>query len=350
MKIAVFLPNWIGDAVMATPALRALREHYIDAEIYGIMRPYVAQVLEGLDLLDQTLLYAPKAKQPELKGRKLTARLRKEHLDLAVLFPNSMRTASLAWMSGAKRRLGFSRDLRSLLLTDALPAKSRRIPHPAINEYLRLVEHLGCSRLTHQTELAVTAKDQKALEQFWDSKNPALRTQGVVCLNSGGAFGAAKDWPADKFAQLANQLADETGHTVLVLCGPAEEENARQIVNLANHPHVLSVAGEKLSIGLTKAAVQESRLLVTTDSGPRHFAQPFGVPVVTIFGPTHIDWSETFYDKGIHVQQEVDCGPCQQRVCPRGHHRCMTDLKVERVFQAAMSLLDQNQHLLPLAG
>jgi len=350
MKIAVFLPNWIGDAVMATPALRALRDHYVDAEIFGVMRPYVGQVLEGLDLLDRTFLYAPRTKSPELKSRHLTAELRKEHLDLAILFPNLLRTATLAWMSGANRRLGFSRDMRGLLLTDSLSPKSRRIPHPAVNEYLRLVEHLGCSKLTHNTELAVTAQDQEALDQFWHNKNPALRQQGVICLNSGGAFGAAKDSSAEKFAQLGRRLATETGHTILVLCGPAEEENARSIVKQADHPSVISVAGEKLSIGLTKAAVKESRLLVTTDSGPRHFAQPFNVPVVTLFGPTHIAWSETFYARGVHVQQQVDCGPCQQRVCPRGHHRCMTDLKVDRVFSAAMQLLEQDQSLLPMAG
>ncbi|MEZ6047536.1 MAG: lipopolysaccharide heptosyltransferase II [Planctomycetaceae bacterium] len=343
MKIALFLPNWIGDAVMATPAMRAIREQYLDAEIFGIMRPYVGQVLEGLDLVDRTLLYSPKTRNPELKAWNMAMDLRRENLDMAVLFPNSLRTAAMAWMTGASRRVGFQRDLRGWLLTDALTPHSRKQPNPVINEYLRLAEHLGCSKLTHQTELAVTDADKSALELFWRKTGNLLRKRGVFCINSGGAFGAAKDWPTASFGRLASMLANETGKTILILCGPAEEENAREIVRIADHPHVISLAGEKLSIGLTKAAIKESELLITTDSGPRHFAQPFGVPVVSIYGPTHIEWSNTFYEKGINLQKEVDCGPCQKRKCPLGHHRCMTGMQVETVYGTALRLWEK-QH------
>jgi heptosyltransferase-2 len=103
----------------------------------------------------------------------------------------------------------------------------------------------------------------------------------------------------------------------------------------------VSLADVPLSLGLTKAAVKHSELLITTDSGPRHFAPPFDVPVLTLFGPTHIAWSETYYDKALHLQLAVDCGPCQQRRCPLEHHRCMRDLSVERVYAAAVALLDR---------
>ena len=112
-------------------------------------------------------------------------------------------------------------------------------------------------------------------------------------------------------------------------------------VEVADHPQVVSFAETEPGIGLTKAAVKNSDLLITTDSGPRHFAAPFDVPVVTLFGPTHIAWSETFYPNSIHLQLDVDCGPCQKRVCPLQHHRCMTELSPERVFAAAQSLLDR---------
>jgi heptosyltransferase-2 len=104
---------------------------------------------------------------------------------------------------------------------------------------------------------------------------------------------------------------------------------------------VVSLAGENLSIGLTKAAVRQSALLVTTDSGPRHFAPPFRVPVITLFGPTHTAWSETYYKRSLHLQMEVDCGPCQRRVCPLAHHRCMRDLSVDWVFKAAVTMLER---------
>jgi heptosyltransferase-2 len=156
----------------------------------------------------------------------------------------------------------------------------------------------------------------------------------MVALNPGGAFGAAKHWPAAHFGALAKRLTTELGRSVLVLCGPAERDEAREIVRLAGHPLVAGLADEPSSIGLTKAAVRRSELLVTTDSGPRHFAAPFGVPAVTLFGPTHIAWSETYSADAVHLQIPVDCGPCQQRACPLGHHRCMTELTPDRVFEA----------------
>jgi heptosyltransferase II len=88
--------------------------------------------------------------------------------------------------------------------------------------------------------------------------------------------------------------------------------------------------------------VRRADLLVTTDSGPRHFAAAFGTPVVTLFGPTHIAWTETYYSKAIHLQKQVPCGPCQRRVCPLDH-RCMKELTPAEVFAAATALLKRRE-------
>lgn len=340
MKIAVFVPNWIGDVVMATPALRAIREKFSGAEIVAVLRPYVADALAGLNLVDRLIVHEPKSKVAGAqRGFRFIRTLRNERFDLAVLLPNSFHAAALAFLSGARRRVGFDRDGRGWLLTDRLPSRPKNVPHPVMDEYLRIAAYLGCAKLERTTELACLPEDERRLEAFWDQHDSRLRKAGVVTLNSGGAFGAAKHWPAESFAHLAKTIAEKLGHTVLVLCGPAEREQARLIAALAQHDRVLSLADAPLSIGLTKAAVKSSVLLVTTDSGPRHFAAPFNVPVVTLFGPTHIAWSETFYSKSTHLQIPVDCGPCQQRICPEGHHRCMKDLRPESVFEAATRLL-----------
>jgi heptosyltransferase-2 len=102
---------------------------------------------------------------------------------------------------------------------------------------------------------------------------------------------------------------------------------------------VVSASSLPPSIGLTKALVKRFALLVTTDSGPRHFAAAFDVPVVTLFGPTHIEWTETYFSKAVHLQEKLPCGPCQQRVCPLGHHQCMTQLSAQRVAMACFDLL-----------
>ncbi len=339
MKIAVFLPNWIGDAVMATPTLRAVRDKFTQAEIVAVVRPYVADVLAGLETVDRLLLHDPRGTVRENRGRRFVQRLRSERFDVALLLPNSLRSGWLAWLSGAKRRIGFDRNARRLLLTDPVRPRSRKVPHPVIDEYLRLAAQLGCSRLSRQMELAILPQDEQQLDRFWERYDPQLRKAGVVCLNPGGAFGSAKHWPTSSFGDLAARIAGDLDQSVLVLCGPAEIQTAREIVCRANHPHVVTLADVTLSLGLAKAAVKSCKLLVTTDSGPRHFAPPFGVPVVTLFGPTHIAWSETFSPKAVHLQLDVDCGPCQRRVCPLEHHKCMRDLSVAQVYSAVVGLL-----------
>jgi heptosyltransferase II len=170
---------------------------------------------------------------------------------------------------------------------------------------------------------------------WWDRER-LNRFGEVICLNPGAAFGAAKHWPTEHFARLAGDLARQRGSGVLVLCGPKEREQCRAIIAGASHPHVRGLAEHPLSLGLTKACVRRASLLVTTDSGPRHFAAAFGRPVVTLFGPTHIAWTETYFPREIHLQRKLDCGPCQKRVCPLGHHRCMKELTPDTVFAAVV--------------
>lgn len=346
MKIAVFCPNWVGDMVMATPALRGVRRRFPKAHIVAVLRPYVAGVLDGLDLVDRRLLHDPRhgagVHGEAARGWAFARRLRAEHFDLALLLPNSFRSAIWAWMSGAPRRVGFNRNARGWLLTDAVVPRFAGTPHPVIDDYLRLATYLGCKKLSRTMELATSSADEKHLQLFWKRQRLGkFVEQGVVCINPGGAFGSAKHWSVSSFAQLARQMAAEFEKRVLVLCGPAERAEAKEIVRLARHPAVVSLADEPASLGLTKAAIRRSDLLITTDSGPRHFAPPFQVPVVTLFGPTHTAWSETYYERSLHLQLDVDCGPCQQRVCPLKHHKCMQDLNVGWVFKAAATLLER---------
>jgi heptosyltransferase-2 len=124
-----------------------------------------------------------------------------------------------------------------------------------------------------------------------------------------------------------------------VLCGPHEQESARRIVEQSAQAGVVSLAGQPLSIGLSKACVRRSALMVSTDSGPRHFAAAFGVPLVTLYGPTHPAWSDLHYPLETKLSVPVDCGPCQQSTCQTGDHRCMTGLEVDVVLRAVVEQL-----------
>lgn len=340
MKIALFLPNWIGDVVMATPAVRAIREHFRDAELIGVCKPYVAGVLEGSPWLDRLVLFDKKG---PLSRRLLPVawKLHREGVDEAVLFTNTFRSALAARLGGCARRRGYVRYGRRWLLTEGLEPvrdeKGKLLPSPIIKAYNLLAEKLGCPAPSNRMELFTTPADEEAADRVWRQTRLAGYPE-VICLNPGAAFGSSKHWPTESFVQLAQDLADWRGSGVLVLCGPAERELAGHIVKLARRPAVQSLAEFPPSLGLTKACIRRADLLITTDSGPRHMAAAFERPVVTLFGPTHIAWTETWYPRAVHLQKEVPCGPCQLRKCPLDH-RCMTTLTPKEVFQSAVELL-----------
>lgn len=346
MNLAVFVPNWIGDVVMATPAFRALRRHFADARIVGVMKPYVAGILDGGDWFDERLVAHG---GPWSQGILATAwKLRRLRIDLAVLFPNTFRSALSARLGGARRILGYDRYCRAPLLTDVLqPLRDpdgRLLVSPVLDAYNRLAEQAGCPSPGNELELYTTPADEAAADQVWEMGRLGDHAE-VICLNPGAAFGAAKHWPAESFTQLARDLVERHRASVLVLCGPAEKALASAIAAGTGLAQVVSLGdlvdrgGPRLSLGLTKACVRRADLLVTTDSGPRHFAHAFDRPVVTLFGPTHVGWTETYHPRAIHLQKKVDCGPCQMRVCPLDH-RCMTTLRPAEVLQAARSLLE----------
>lgn len=342
MKLVVFCPNLIGDTVMATPAIRSLRRGFAGATIVGVIKPHVAPVLDGLDLFDRLIPCDPRSRDRGARTLAAIRSLRAEQPDLAVLFPNSFRSALMAWLSGARRRVGYARGGRDVLLTDRLfeprTEKGRRVPNPIVEYYLELPRLLGCPTGSLRTELATTDNDEAAADRAW-AELGLPDEEPVVCLNTGGAFGPAKNWPVEHFAALARRLAEEQDTAVLVICGPSERANARAIADQAGHPRVVSLADQPLSIGLSKACVRRASLLITTDSGPRHFAAPFRVPVLTLFGPTFIAWTRMHDPLAQHLFQPVPCGPCQQPVCPLGHHRCMRELTPEAVYQAALRML-----------
>lgn len=342
-SLAIFLPNWVGDVVMATPAIRALRNTYRASRLIGVLRPYVADVLGGLNWFDEIV--------PTERGlsRIFTTarRLRQFRPDTALLFPNSFRSALIAWLAGCRRRIGYRRYGRGPLLTTPLSPirdeSGRVAPSPVIDAYNALAVTAGCDDPGYAMVLALTDDDMRGCDEVWQRLG-LVRYRRVVAFNPGGAFGSAKHWPTPYFAELARSVVDRLDCAVLVLCGPKERDTAREIVGLADTPRVTSLADERLSIGLTKACIARSDLLVTTDSGPRHFGIAFGKPVVSLFGPTHIEWTRTYHPLEVCLQKVVPCGPCQRRVCPFDH-RCMNELRPSEVLTAILELWNRANSL-----
>lgn len=338
MRLGIFLPNWIGDVAMATPAIRALRRFVGEGSLIAIMRPYVAEALGGNPWFDAQILYDKKSSaDAALKWPAVQQKLRDAELDAVVLLTNSLRTGWMAYRSGASQRIGMAGNLRSPLLTTRVypPRQGRRaLTIPPINGYLQVAYAAGASPEAPTMELFTTAADEQAADAAWSRLN--LPADGrVAVLNTGGAFGAAKDWPAASFTQLALRLVRERDFHVVLNCGPAERQAVRDIVADAHDERITNLADEPaLPIGLTKALIRRARLLVTTDSGPRFFGVAFGVPTVSLFGPTSTKYTRTGAANDKTLSLGLGCQPCMARTCPLQHHRCMRDLSVDRVWAA----------------
>lgn len=349
-KILVVQPSWVGDAVMATPTLRAIRQLYPDAHIGYLMKRYVKPIYTGMPWADQLITYRT-GKTDKKSGKSmfdLAARLASAKFDLAVLLTNSFQSALICKMARIDRVVGYDRDARSFLLTDRLLApkeKGKFIPSPIIKYYMGLARYLGAPERNLKMELFVTPSERNEGDEILaragldtDTVRPASQGQAPwILLNPGAQFGAAKCWLPEHFAALSDRFVDQLGATVLISSAPRERQIVEAILKHTKRPAVdLQKAG--LSLGALKEIVRRCDLMVTNDTGPRHLAAAFGVPVVTVFGPTHPEWTEIYYPKEKQVAIKVFCGPCQKKICPLDH-RCMTGITPEMVFEASMGLL-----------
>ncbi len=345
-RILVSVPNWVGDVVMATPALRAIRRQFSTARIVHLMRPYVADVLAGTCFSDEQVFWPrPRGEREGTEGLPgLVRRLRGERFDLAILLTNSFRSALVARLAGAGRRVGYARDGRGWLLTDGL--KPRRgggklgvgrqyIPVPAPEYYNELAGYVGCREVEERLELATLPGDEAAIDRRLGPVEPG---RPLVVLNPGAGYGSAKCWPAEYYAEVADALAARQGARVVATLGPKERVIAERLQAAVRRPIEVFV-DPPLGLGPLKALIRRCRLLITNDTGPRHFAAAFEVPVVTVFGSSDPAWTDTRFAKERAVMLDLDCMPCMERTCPLRHHRCMRELPPAIVTARAEELL-----------
>ena len=171
-----------------------------------------------------------------------------------------------------------------------------------------------------------------------------LDSQSLLAILNPGGNNPAKRWPADRFAAVAAHLG-AAGLRVLINGSPGEADLAAQITQLSGGRAIsLPALGVTLGSLLGVLATGRARIMVTNDTGPRHIAAAFGVPVVTIFGPTHMEWTEIYFSKERKVSIPVFCGPCQKKTCPLDH-RCMTRVTPAMVHDAAVQLLGKTPRI-----
>lgn len=329
-RIMVRSTNWVGDAVMTTPAMADLRKAFPDAEIVVVANPLVAQLFTWHPYCDRVLVYDKKGPHKGFAGLwKFARQLSRENFDMAVLLQNAIEAAIMAAVAGIPRRVGYRTDARRLLLTHgiAVGAEQKRLHH---TEYYRhMLGHICPGQGDGRLCLACSEAEQSwARETLGDDR--------WVAINPGAAYGSAKRWLPERFAAVADGLVEGFGLRVVLTGGPGEKEIGRDIAQAMRAP-ALNLIGET-SVRQLMAVLEACRLMITNDSGPMHVAAAFDVPIVAVFGPTdHTTTSPWTQDCRI-VRKSIDCAPCLLRQCPTDH-RCMRAISPEDVLTAARQLL-----------
>jgi heptosyltransferase-2 len=340
-RILVRATNWVGDAVMSVPALQALRERYPAAQISILARPWVAGLYGREPFCDELIPYdAPRGWKGISEKRRIAAELRKRRFDAAILLQNAFEAAALVRWAGIPVRIGYARDGRGWLLTHPIPVPAKgETPRHQRFYYLELLKRArlidrsaGGAPIRLHGAAAAAVVGRERLERIFGS-------QRVVGISPGAAYGGAKRWLPERFANAAIQVARERGAGVAVFGSEPEIgicETVRAQVETGGVKCVSLAGATALAEFIEMAAACD--LFLTNDSGPMHIASALGVPTVVVFGATDEEATGPTGERSRVVREPVECSPCLLRECPIDH-RCMTRVSAERVAQTALELV-----------
>jgi len=339
------VPNWVGDAVMAVPALKELRRIFADARITLVARPWVAGLFEGEGLADDLIPvpdgrgFAQAASTFALQAR----RLRRGRFDLAVLLQNAFGAALLARLAGVKTIAGYPTDRRGALLDLAIPFEPNYKSNHQVRYYLNIAAELERA-LTGETHVEIESAQPKlqVSDGQREQARSMLRESGIaraapiLALSPGATNSRAKRWLVERFAATADRFAEQKGFQTIIVGAPGDLNVADEVARRMRSRAVV-LAG-RTSIADLKALLACSSLVVSNDNGTAHVAGALRVPTVVVFGPTEHVSTRPLSDVAAVVRHDVECSPCMLRECPIDH-RCMTRVEVDDVYIAAQEVL-----------
>lgn len=332
MKIIIRVPNWIGDAVLAFPAIETIRSNFPRASLSIATKNWVK------DLFISNSLAAEVISLPETNDVKTqwTAAqdLKTRSFDLGFLLTNSFGSAFLFYLARIPKRWGYGTDGRSVLLTKSVALKGRDASRHQVFYYLDLLHNLGLKTVPPEIKLGVPAgKIQAARNRLVSMGLDPGKPLVIIC--PGASYGPAKRWPASSFGRLASLLQENKEAEILVIGSADEAEIAATVASsMEKKPAVLT--GETTLADLV-GLISQASLFVSNDTGPMHMANALGVPVVAIFGPTDPAVTGPFQKPSVCLKKEVPCWPCSYRKCPYDH-RCLAGIDPEEVFQVSQEL------------
>ncbi len=341
-RIAVRCPNWLGDVVMSTPALHALRQARPEAHVTALLPEPLAPLLEGAGLVDEVWGMASRSPEGGLRAWSVDRRrIARADFDLALVIPESVSSAWLMRAAGVRRVVGFAQDpLRKALLHEVVPAPAAWGQRRLVSRErfcTTLVEAVSGSPAGPEPDLrlrlGVSASEVARLDEALTaagSSSSSFATAPPVVLAPGASFGETKCWPVESFAALGDRLV-AGGDSVVLIGAPGEEARVAAVETAMRAPAIV-LAG-RLDLGALKALLRGAKALVANDAGARHVAAAFGVPGVVFFGPTSVEKTADNLASIEVLETQHACRPCYARTCPIDH-RCLRTISVDAALAA----------------
>jgi heptosyltransferase-2 len=344
-SVAIRTPNWLGDAVMAIPALRELRRIFSRSRLTLLVRPALAGLFDDQGIADQIISIEDTGNPWQRVSGFLSSirRLRREPIDLTVLLPNSFSSALMARAAGSRRIAGYPTDSRSRLLNLVIPLDRAGRPSHQTGYYLNIALELerrlsGFSTIEIESgvpSLQVSSQLGQAGREFL-GRHGIDPAKPIAAINPGATNSRAKQWLAERFAQTADMLARSKGFQTVVIGTAGDAAVARTVVDAMETP--ASVLAGRTSLSDLKAILSCCGLVVSNDTGAAHLGSALGIPTVVIFGPTEHHSTRPLSELAAVVRRDVECSPCMLRDCPIDH-RCMTGVTVDDVCRRAELIL-----------
>ncbi|MGK5594458.1 MAG: lipopolysaccharide heptosyltransferase II [Parachlamydiaceae bacterium] len=339
-NVIVKMPNWIGDAVMATPILADLKQFWKQSKLTAMCQANIAKLIECDPNVDEILSYSkPSGWSHRIWHRDAVTPLQRGHYDLGILLTNSFSSAFWFWKGNVQNIIGYTNGLRNLFLDQAIPLPKPLDQWHQIDVYKHLLEPLGITLSTTLPKLYLGEQEKKKAQDF-------LKKQGVephdtvIGINPGAAYGSAKCWLPDRFREVAFKLQERSKTWILFFGDDSTAPLIREICRDAPD-RVLNLAG-KTNLRELMALIHACSIFLTNDSGPMHIASAFHVPLIALFGSTDASRTGPYHHEKV-IYKKQPCSPCFLRKCPKRGFPCMTNIKTQEVYQELLNLIKENE-------
>lgn len=335
-NIIIRMPNWLGDAVMATPVLAEVRKKWPEAKITVMCQSNIAPLVKHDPHINEIFSFKrPSGWLRRDQYRNIIAPLKHGDYDLGILLTNSFSSAWWFWTGNVKYRVGFKGNFRNFLLNEAVPFPEAIEKQHLVITYKMLLESIGIPLSDTPPKLYISQDEKHAAIDLLTKYGIDLKQNTLIGINPGAAFGTAKCWLPERFQQVAAKLLENPNNYVVFFGdnagAPLVNDICKQLPD-----RVINLAG-KTSIRELIALIQLCHAFLTNDSGPMHIGAALGVPLVAIFGSTS-DVKTGPYKNGVVIHKHVECSPCYKRICPIDF-RCMKRIEVDEVYDTIQNLM-----------